>query len=134
MGRLEKYLGQGTEIEVGEDIFKLKPLDVDFLPHFFKAMKAFSGAKEGATTAELLSNIDDSGLNSIKVIIDETLRRSMPEEPEDLRKQFGLKYMGVLLGKIFEMNSAGDVDPRQKRHLDKVQALKEKQSNGQSSE
>ena len=40
----------------GEE-FILKPLGTEYIPDFFKAMKAFSGAKEGATPEEMLKNI-----------------------------------------------------------------------------
>ncbi len=108
MSRLEKHLGGGEPLKIGEDEFILKPLGVDSLPDFFKAMKAFSGAKEGAEMEDILKNIDEDGLQAIQRIIEKTLEISMPEEPEEFRKQFGLKYMGQLIGKIFEMNTAQD--------------------------
>ena len=76
MGILSKHLGLGEPLKIGEDEIVLKPLTTEEIPYFFKAMKAFSGAKEGASNEELLRNIDDEGLNAVKHIINRTLELS----------------------------------------------------------
>ena len=104
MGILSRHLGKGEELKVGEDTILIKPLGTEEIPNFFKAMKAFSGAQEGATTENMLKNLDDAGLNAITHIINKTLKISLPDEPEEDRKQFGLRYMSQLLDIIFKIN------------------------------
>lgn len=106
MSVFSKHLGTGEPLVINGEEFNLKSLDIEFLPHFFKVMKSFSGAGPNANTEDILKNMDDVGLNSLKVMIDETLKRSYPNDDENERKQFGLKYMGQLMGKIMELNSA----------------------------
>lgn len=115
--RFSKHLGKGSEIEVDGEKYTLKPLDTESLPDFFAAMKAFSGAGEGASTAEMLASLTAEGVASIKNLIEDTLKRSFPEEwkaDEGEVKSFGMKYMMVLLPKIIEINSA-DVPEETKR-------------------
>lgn len=120
--RLEKYFGKGEKIKVGEDEFELKPLDVEYLPHFFKVMGSLSSAK---------GIYDENCVDSIKILIEETLKRSMPEEPEELRKQFGLKYSGQILTAIFRMNgSEGVIDDKKSKQIDAIKQMIKK--DGQS--
>jgi hypothetical protein len=125
MGRFEKHIGQGEPVKINDDEFMLQPLGTESLPLFFKVMKAFSGAKEGGTVADMLSNMDNDGLNAVQQIIDKTLELSFKEEPEADRKKFGLKYMGVLLPKIFELNSADMAVPKAKA-MKKIKAVQER--------
>ena len=68
-------------------------------------MKAFSGAQgDNASTEDMLKNIDDEGLNAIKTLIQKTLTKSLPDEPQSDRDEFGMKYMMTLLPKIMEIN------------------------------
>jgi TATA-binding protein-associated factor Taf7 len=79
-------------------------------------MRAFSGGEElpenatkeqkQAAQEKMLKNMDDAGLNAVKTIIEKTLIKSYPNEKVDQLKVFGLKYMGLLMGKIFELNTA----------------------------
>ena len=87
-------------------------------------MKAFSGAKEGASPEDMLKNINDDGLKSVQKIIDATLKESYPEEPEEMRKKFGLKYMPMLVAKIFEMNSADNQDGEAIRRMKNIQKIR----------
>ena len=106
MSIFDKHIGGDHTIEIEGDTFTLKPLTTKQLPNFFKAMKAFSGAKEGASIEDVLKNIDDAGLNAVQLLIEDTLTKSYPNEDKEKLSQFGLKYMSVLIGKIFEINSA----------------------------
>lgn len=127
MGRFEKHLGKGDEIEIEGEKYLLKPLDTESLPMFFKAMKAFSGAGEGASVEDMLKNIDEDGLVAVQFLIDKTLTKSFPEEPEEERKQFGLKYMVTLIGKIFEINmESGSVEVQRKQKV--IDKIKQKQN------
>jgi len=105
MGKFSQHLGKGCEVEIDGDTFVLKPLTTADIPLFFKVMKAFSGAKEGAEIEDVLKNINDDGLRAVQEMIDKTLTKSYPEETEEERKEFGLKYMNELIAKIFEINS-----------------------------
>jgi hypothetical protein len=108
MGILSKHIGEPQAVDIGEDKIYLKPLTTEDMPLFFKAMKAFSGAKEGATSEDILKNMDDANLTAVAQLIDKTLTKSLPDEPVEDRKTFGMKYMQVLLPKIIEINMAGD--------------------------
>jgi len=101
----------------------LKPLTVDDLPDFFKVMKAFSGAKEGASPEDMLKNMTDEGLQALKRLIEKTLKISFPDEPEEDRKAFGLKYMTVLITKIMELNSSTVQTDDRKRKVDALERL-----------
>ena len=105
MSKFSKHIGIGEPLIIDKEEFILKPLGTEQLPLFFKVMKAFSGAKEGGTTEDMMKNVDDAGLKAMQDIIELTLSNSFPDEPEDERKQFGLKYMQILLPKIMEINS-----------------------------
>lgn len=122
MGKFSKHLGQGSEVEIDGEMFLLKPLTTDQLPLFFKAMKAFSGAGEGGSIEEALKNVDDDGLQAIQQMIDLTLQKSYPEDDEEERKQFGLKYMMDLMTYIFEINTAsiGQGEPEKQKALQEV--------------
>jgi len=113
MSKFSRFVGQGEPIEIDGEQFMIKPLSIEYIPLFFKAMKGLSGAAGGdeATMADMLSKLDDESMDAIKKLIEDTLKLSFPEEwktnPEELRI-FGLKYMGVIIGKIFEINTARD--------------------------
>lgn len=92
-------------------------------------MKAFSGAKEGASNEEMLKNLDDAGLKAIQRIIEATVDKSFPDEPEKDRREFGLKYMAPLMGKIFEMNSGEAKDIGALKKAQTLKRLKDAQSN-----
>ena len=134
MGILEKHLGKGESIKVGEDEIVLKPLGTEELPDFLKLFKSMSKLdKKGLTDEEfglkIFSVIDDESLNSLKNLINKTLELSLPNEPESDRKVFGLKYMMLLLPKIMEINmqaieSSKGSDMAQK--LEAIRKIKEK--------
>ena len=123
MGKFSKHFGENADIEIDGDIYTLRPLTVDNLSDFFMAMKAFKGAKENATMSELLDGMDKEGLNALSNLISIVLEKSYPDEPVEERKAFGLKYMGILIGKIFEMNSQQSTSKQ-----DAVSEIKRRQS------
>ena len=131
MNRFKRFIGEGSSIKIGEEEFILLPLGTEYIPEFFKAMKNFSGAKEGASIEDTLKNINDEGLKAIQKLIDATLEKSFPDEPETDRKTFGMKYMNILLGKIFEINSAeiSDSDKDIVKQVKDLQELRKKQAN-----
>lgn len=127
MSRFQRHLALGEKIVINGEEFLLKPLDTDHLADFFAAMRAFSGAVkasgkgEDLEFGEALRHMDNDGAQAIARLIDYTLKISFPEESEIERKQFGLKYMGELIGKIFEINSASVSSPEAQA---KLRALK----------
>ena len=106
MGIFEKHLGKGEEIDIEGTKFLLKPLTTESIPDLMKVMKMFSGTKEGGNVEDMFKNLNDDGLGAVKKLIDNTLKISFPDEPEVERGQFGMKYMMILLPKIFEINSS----------------------------
>ena len=115
MGKYKKHLGLGEPLVIDGEEFILKPLTTEYLPDFFRVMKAFSGAKP----EEMFKNVDSDSLNAIKRIIEVTLKISYPEEDEEEMKQFGLKYMTLIIGKIFEINSPSmdNLTPQQQKFI-----------------
>ena len=105
MGVFEKHIGKGVEIEIEGETYELKPLDVEAMPYFFKAMKAFSGVKDNSSNEDVFKNLDDEGIDAVKYLVMETLKKSYPNEPIDELKVFGMKYMMNIFGKVMEMNS-----------------------------
>ena len=125
MGKFSKHLGEEQEIEIEGEKFFLKPLTTEQLPDFFKVIKCFSGAQDGGTVEDMTKNMSEEGLRSVQRIIDATLEKSYPKEDEEERKQFGLKYMSILLSKIFEINSASAKEEAPSKIKDKISKLKE---------
>ena len=106
MGVFDEHLGKVDGIvDIEGKEFVLKQLGTDDMSDYFMAMKAFSGAKEGASATEIIQGLDKEGLQYLSKLIDKVLEMSYPEEAEEKRKKFGLKYMPILMTKIFEMNS-----------------------------
>ena len=122
MSIFEKHLGKEQPLEINGEIFNLKPLDTEYLPHFFKIMKSFSGAGKETKTEDMLKNMNDEGLNSLKIVIEDTLKKSYPDEKPDKRKEFGLKYMSVLMAKIMEINSY-QFETKDRNKLAKIEAM-----------
>ena len=105
MGVFEKHIGKGHEVVLGGDTFVLKYLTIEELPLFFSVMKGFSGA-EGKSGAEAFKNMTDETSTALKLMIDKTLEKSYPDESEEERKQFAMKFLFPLMEAIMEMNTA----------------------------
>ena len=119
MGILSKHLAVGEPLKIGEDTIYLKPLGTQYLPLFFKAMKAFGSTS--TNPEDTFRNMDEGGLVAIRDIIDATLAKSLPDESKEDREAFGLKYMMTLLPKIMEINMQIDsADIQKKQELMKV--------------
>ena len=135
----EKHLGKGGEIEIDGEKYILKPLGTEYLSHFFKIMKGFSGAsaKEGeeVSVEDMLKNLNDESLKSITLVIDATVDKSFPKVPLEQRREFGLKYMSLLIGKIMEINSAdtGNIEQVKKNKvLERIEMMKKAKENASS--
>ena len=114
MGKFSKHLGEVAKLEIEGEEFELQPLTIEDLPDFFMAIKSFSGAGKEGNTEDFMKNMDGESLGSLSKLIDKVLVKSYPDEPEEERKAFGLKYMLPLMEKIFEMNTqeSGDAEKR----------------------
>lgn len=126
MSRFSKHLGDPEPIEIEGEQYVLKPLTTEYIPDFFKAMKAFSGAGEGGDVKDALSEINEEGLMAVRRLIEATLKISFPDDWKNDQhevKQFGLKYMHLLIGKIFEINSA-TVESKDVGAIKKAETLK----------
>lgn len=122
MGKLERFLGKGEEIEIEGEKLLIKPLTTDSLGDFFKIAKAFSGMKANDDVAKFITNLDDNSLKAMQNMLDKTLQLSFPEDSEQSRKEFGMKYMMILLPVIFEMNGSS-IDNKSKQVQDKLAEL-----------
>jgi len=101
MTKFKKHLGEGKEIEIGEEKFIIKPLTTDEAPLFFKFMKLFDGKNMD------LSKMDGDVSAAFTKILNSTLQKSFPEEwKENVEevKQFGLRYMMELFEAILDIN------------------------------
>lgn len=122
MTRFAKHLGKGAEVEIEKEKYVIKPLGTEHLPDFFKAMKSFAGMGKDSKIEDVMKNMNDECVGAIQRLIDATLEKSFPEEWKENQnevKEFGMKYMGVLIGKIFEINSseAGTHEAKKKKEL-----------------
>ena len=122
MSKLSKHLGKGIEIEIEGDKLELKPLTTEQLPLFFKVMKGMAGATKDKPE-DAFKNMDEESMKALQQMIDITLKKSFPDETEEVRKEFGMKYWGQLFEKIIEMNSA--VDEREKGKLDTIKRMQD---------
>ena len=120
MSKLSKHLGLGEPLKIGDDEFIIKPLGTKEIPLFFKVMKTFGTIKDD-NMDDVLKNASDESLEAMRDLIDKTLEKSMPEELEEDRSAFGMKYMGQLLEKIMTLNMAVD---ESHENVKKVEALK----------
>ena len=108
MGKFSKHLGQDNDIVIEEETYKLKHLTTENIPDFMNAAKAFGNVKEGEEE-NMFKNLDETSISAMKNLVNDTLKNSFPEDwaaDENEMKQFGFKYMMVLLPKILEINSA----------------------------
>jgi len=110
MGKFTRHLALGEKIVIDGEEFSLKPLNIENIADFFESMKAISGASKSAgkeiDPSEALKYMTKEGAEAIGRLIDATLKISFPDESQEERKQFGLRYMSDILNKIFEINSA----------------------------
>jgi len=111
MGKFEQHLGQLGEITLDGEKYVLKPLNIEDLPDFFMMAKHFGNIKSD-NPEEITQNLNEEGLKILSSIIDRVLARSYPEEPEEQRKEFGMRYFEPLMAKIMEMNTQYLSDPK----------------------
>jgi len=112
MTRFKKHLGEGKEIEIEGEKYTIKPLTTDEMPLFLQLMKITN--KEGDLD---IAKIDAQTSQSLVVMLNKTLQKSFPtdwKEDEEEVKQFGMKYMTVLLNAIIEVNvpNAGEKETK----------------------
>lgn len=99
MGKLEKHLGLGEPVKIGDDEVILKPLTIEYLPEFFKMERASSRGEK------VLDSMTEDEVKAVQRIIEATIDKSFPDETEEARKEFGLRYRGTLIGEIMRINS-----------------------------
>jgi len=132
MGILSKHLGEQQYFEIDGDKIPLKPLGTEYLPHLLKTIKGFSGAvKKGNTEPsmeDLFEGLTDDSLNSMRTMVDATLKLSLPNESEEERKQFGLKYFMQLIMKIFEINQPAK-SHEEKKKMDAIKRIQDRNVN-----
>lgn len=120
--KFHKHLGKGSEIEIEGEKYVLKPLSTEFIPDFFSAMKSFGSMDKESSTEDFMKNLSEDSIVSIKKLVDATLKKSFVEEwkaNEEEVKEFGMKYMMVLLPKIFEINTVQNIEVEKKERIKK---------------
>jgi len=103
MGRFEKCLGEGEEIEIEyasgkKETLKLKPLGWEDINDLLLIGKDFSGSEKP------LENISDTTIERMKKLVLKTMKNSYPEEPEEELKAFAAKNFMLLIPIIIDMN------------------------------
>lgn len=109
MNKFSKHIGKDCFVIIDEDRFDLKQLSTDSISDYLTVAKAFSGANEQSTPKEIFSNFNVETSLAVKNLVEQTLKRSFPDEWKDdcdELKSFGMKYLMVLLPKILEINSS----------------------------
>ena len=128
MGRFSKHLDKEENyVEIENERYNLRCLCTESIPDFLIAAKAFAGMDKN--DPDPFKKLDLETINSIKNMINNTLKKSFPDDwqkdPDEL-KQFGFKYMMVLLPKILEINSADKVNTHEEH---KIQTMKSRLQN-----
>ena len=114
MGRLERFLGKPKDFVIEEDGIKdtiqIYPITIDELPLFMRVMK-MRGAmvqkldETGKSTQEIdVSKLDPDAVEALKEFVMLTLKRSLPNEPENDLKAFAFAKFFDLLPVILEVN------------------------------
>lgn len=127
----EVHLGKGNIVTIEDKEYKLKSLGTDSLPHFFKAMKAFSGMDKDGKPEDMMKGMTDESTSALQYLIEHTLEKSFPEEwkkNSNQVKEFGMKYMMVLLPKIMEINSDQHANIEVKKKDKLMKGLAEQQA------
>lgn len=110
MSKLDKLVGKGKEIKIGEITLDVKPLTVSSLP--------------------LLMQIGDESnkeaqADAIKEVITKTLKDSVPDATDEEIDKISIEHMAKLMEAIMEVNQLEGIDSTNTEFLKKI---KEKQS------
>lgn len=90
----EQYLGEGKKIKLGEKEWTFRSLDTDYLPDLFKIINGVDNGK-----------FNEEAQTALKRLVEETIKKSYPNEPENLRKEFAFKHLMDLIGIVIDVNS-----------------------------
>ena len=92
MSRLDKLLGKGKEVDLGGEIILIKPLKI-------KDIDLFMSLSDDAKRVE-----------SIKKIIEKTLKESVPDATDEELDGISVEYVMTLLPEILEINGLSKED------------------------
>lgn len=127
MSKFTKHLNLGEPIMIDGEQFLLKGLSIEDSLALFKVQRAMlSVYSKDAKMDEVIQKIDDHTYEQIVKIVDKTLELSYPDEPVEERKQFGMKYLWILLPKIFEINSANIPEEHKAKAISKIEELRKR--------
>ena len=136
MGILEKHLGTGEIIKIGDEELTLKPLGTEYMGAFFKLAKAFKSLMtdkdkfKTMTASDMIDLFNDDAVSALKELIDGTLKESFPDESESVRKTFGFKYMSLLMEPIMKLNNwegASHEQVKKQQLIDRIKARQNEQ-------
>jgi len=128
-GKFSKHIGDGEKVEIDGDEFILKPAGIDVTArHLFKIASKLQ--KKSATDGDskdgvALDAMDDEFADAVAGLIIETLKVSYPDEPETDMKQFGMKYMFMLMEPVMKLYS---VKTHESSKYAKIEALRKKRA------
>lgn len=110
--KFKRYIGKPIEIELEaedgtKEIFELKPLPLKMIPEMLLIGKSFAKVPMDAPGEKFLECLDEDTTDRMRRLVEETLKRSYPELPQDLLDQFGAHNFMPLVSKIFEINNLG---------------------------
>lgn len=113
MGKFEKHVNKGETIIIDEEEFILKAAGSDKVAKpYFKLMKAFGSMKQGLSdeesTQQMMAAFTDETSDAVAILIEETLKASYPEEPEDEMKAFAMKHIMTLMPVVIQLYAPAD--------------------------
>jgi len=133
---IDKYLGQGIEIEINGDKLKLPQLGIEYQKYKFKVFRAVSKAFKGHSKEDLLDEtkqieifndvfeqFDDLTTDAANKLVTDTVAKLFPDADKVKQDSFGMtNYFPIVMAIISELKG----DTGSTNSYDRIQDLKEK--------
>ena len=125
-GKYSKHINEGQKITIDGDEFILKAAGSDkVVKPYFQLMKSFSKVKQDKsmtdeeTSQQMMASFDDATADAVRILIEETLKASYPDEDENEMKQFAMKHLMTLMPVIIQLYTPSEsANVEQKKKLD----------------
>ena len=108
MEQAKKYFNKPSEVEIGEDKFKLTPLTVSELPDFIYITSKLKDIDETSKMVDFFGKFNKEDIKIITDLILVSLKRSYPNEGTDEEwNEFIVSNFNILSGGLLSTNSLG---------------------------